>query len=102
MDSQPSYTGTGRSQDIYKGVNTGDHTTRVITSSAFTGPFNPENDYRDRDLTFAGGGRDGGPYIGFTLNGIQWSDAANFTCRYDAVNNPITNSDGLIFIYRES
>ena len=44
----------------------------------------------------------GGPDIGFTLNGIQWSDADNFTCRYDAQNNPITNSDGLIFIHGES
>ena len=91
----------GRDQSIYKGVNTGDFTTRFICASAFSGPDNPYNDYQNRDLTFAGSGFGGGPDIGFTLNGIQWSDADNFTCRYDARNNPITNSDGLIFIYGE-
>ena len=91
----------GRAQNIHKGVNTGDHTTRVISANAFTGPFNPENDYKNRDLTFAGSSFGGGPDIGFTLNGIQWSDADNFTCVYHAVNIPISNSDGLIFIYGE-
>ena len=91
----------GDNQDIYKGVNTNDYSTRIIKVSAFLGASLPENDYQNRDLTFAGSGFGGGPYIGFTLNGIQWPDADNFTCRYDAPNNPITNSDGLIFIYGE-
>ena len=91
----------GRAQVIYKGVNTGDHTTEIIFATAFLGPHKRGN-YWNRNLTFTGSGVDGGPYIGFTLNGIQCSDADNFTCLYDAVNNPITNNDGLIFIYGES
>ena len=90
--------GDGRAQTIYKGVDTGNLSTRAITASAFNQDTSRFNDYDNRDLTFAGSGLGGGPDIGFTLNGIQWSDADNFTCRYDQ----ITNSDGLIFIYGES